>query len=113
MASVGPAGASAAPVSLILRSGESCGNTKPSRTGRIRSLVRVWAAAVWSKPISASHADSAGRNAGRLLRPVAGPDITIGKLQHNHSLDAKPHPSADPRGAMSLMDLKQLWLMGR
>ena len=47
-------------LSLILRSGISCGETKPPGTGRNRSGVSVWACArPSSNAISARHAKSA------------------------------------------------------
>src|ERR1700733_10377895 len=61
----------------VLRVGKSCGDTKPSRTGRSRSLVRVCASAgaCW-RAISARHGKNTRKAPTRLRRPVAGPDIT-------------------------------------
>src|SRR3954464_13843461 len=110
MASAGFSGVTVLPVSSTLRSGESCGGRKPSRTGRIRSEVKVWADAPWFRPISTRHAETARKSPARLWRPVAGPDFTIGKLQHYQNLGGEV-PSRC--GTLSLMELKQLWLMSR
>src|SRR3977135_1030867 len=83
--------------SPILRNGESCSDTKPSRTGFIRLLVKVWAAAVWPRPISARHAKNPRKKSARLRRPGTGPDITIKKPQHNHSLGDHPRFLAGER----------------
>jgi hypothetical protein len=50
----------------------------------------------------------------RLRRPVAGPDITMNKLQQIHLLnDLAPAAREGGDGKTSLTELKQLWLMGR
>src|ERR1700692_4464091 len=101
-------------LSLILRSGESCGGRKPSRTGRNRSDVTVWAAAwVLSKVISARHANSARNVIARLRRPVAGPDITMEIPQQIHTLADQIPARRRAAWKTSLTDLKQLWLMSR
>ena len=57
-------------LSPVWRSGKSCGDTKPSRTGRNRSGVSVWACAgVSSNAISARH----GKARARSLRACGGP----------------------------------------
>src|SRR3984893_4140142 len=86
-----PSAEAPAVLSALRRSGESCGDTKPSRTGRSRSGVRVWARAeVASNAVSARIAPRHGHNArkviARLRRPLAGPDITIEIPQPNHLL---------------------------
>src|SRR5882724_8885251 len=76
--------------SLVRRSGDSCGDTKPSRTGRSKAAVSVWA---WAKRTSnatsartnARHGDTGRKDLARLQRPLAGPEITIKIPQPNHS----------------------------
>jgi len=84
-----------APFSLIFRNGESCGVRKPSRPGRKRSEVRVWACAQGvSNAISARHGKTARTAMARLLRPVAGPDPTMRIPQRIHTLDVPvPEPA--------------------
>src|SRR3974377_1419780 len=79
-----------APFSLIFRKGESCGARNPSRPGRKRSEVRVWACAQdVSKAISTRHGKTARTADARLLRPVAGPDPTTRIPQRIHTLDVQ------------------------
>ena len=85
----GSVGSAALPpvLSLTLRSGESCGARKPSRTGRNRSGVIVWATAGGLLSATrARHANSARNVTARLRRPVAGPDITMEIPQRIHTL---------------------------
>src|SRR5450631_4399871 len=106
-------------LSAVRRSGESCGDTKPSRTGRSRSGVRVWARAkVASNAVSARieprHGNNARKVIARLRRPLAGPDITIKIPQPNHLLRKRFPAPREPasREKTSLTELKQVWLMG-
>src|ERR1700739_2252898 len=101
-------------LSLILRSGESCGGRKPSRTGRNRSDVTVWAAAGdLLRVISARHANSARNVIARLRRSATGPDITMEIPQPIHILADRIPARRTTAWKTSLTELKQLWLMSR
>jgi hypothetical protein len=101
-------------LSLVLRSGESWGARKPSRTGRSKSEVSVCASASGApKAISAGHAKKAPKTNTRLQRPVAGPDITVRIPQRIHTLDVLVPDAALACWKTSLTELKQLWLMSR
>src|SRR6266849_8166776 len=103
--------------SAVRRSGESCGDTKPSRTGRSRSGVRVWARAkVASNAVNARIGPRHGQNAPKVIarrrRPLAGPDITMKIPQSNHLLRQRFPAPREPasREKTSLTELKQVWL---
>jgi arabinose-5-phosphate isomerase len=76
--------------------------------------VTVWArAGVPSKAISASHGKAARKTFTRLLRPLAGPAITMKILQRIHTLADQVPGQRETGPKTSLMELKQLWLMSR
>src|SRR5450631_125190 len=106
-------------LSAVRRSGESCGDTKPSRTGRSSSGVRVWpwakaASNAVSARIGPRHGHNARKVIARLRRPLAGPDITMKIPQPNHLLRKRFPAPREPasREKTSLTELKQVWLMG-
>src|SRR5207244_13327096 len=69
------------------RSGESCGATKPPRTGRSMSGVSVCAwAKVPPRADNARHGKNARTVVARHIRPPAGPDPTMNILQQIHVL---------------------------
>src|SRR5258708_29925007 len=71
----------------VRRSGESGVRIWLLRVGLKRSGVTVWAcAAVPRRAISARHGKAARRIIARLLRPLAGPAITIKLLQQRQIL---------------------------
>src|SRR5262249_40912397 len=84
-------------------------------TGLSRPELRVWAAAgAAARVVNARHAKRARDNNPRLLRPLAGPAVTMEKLQRNHKLQRQTPARAEPAGRnLSLMELKQFWLMSR
>src|SRR3954467_14026298 len=105
-------GVDCAVVKPVLRVGRSIGDTKPSRTGRSRSLVRLCARAwLCSRAISARHGKNTRKALTRLRRPVAGPDITAEELQRNQVHADEFQGRVRPSPKSSLMELKQLWLM--
>jgi len=105
--------------SLVLRRGDSCGDTKPSRTGRSNAVVSVWA---WAKRasnatsarISARHGDTARKDLARLRRPLAGPEITMKIPQPNHSFKQRV-PAPRERASMEIVvnGVKTIMVNGR
>src|SRR3982075_3680352 len=87
----------------VLRVGKSCGDTKPSRTGRIRSLVRVCARTeADSRAISARHDKNTRKALTRLRRPVTGHDITAENTPTKPNTCRRVPGAAFPRRKSSL-----------
>jgi hypothetical protein len=71
----------------VLRNGESSGARKPSRAGRKRSAVTVWAesgAAVIA--VNPRQAKAARKSMARLFRPIVGLGLMIKIPQPIHTL---------------------------
>jgi hypothetical protein len=95
---------------MVRRSGESGPMDLLEGFELNKSEVTVWALAHPPERVSARQGNSARKAIARHLRPLAGPAITTKIPQQIHLLRRR---TQEAPLKTSLMELKQLWLMGR